>query len=284
MKNSEISITQLALKLPKYLATRKGLKRGHLYHALRLVAEAYQKEIRIKENKVLLVGEYRIEEQFTLLEDDKVLQKLGFPNPYLQEKKGLFSSFIEEREHVNYLVVTAASFIVLSFSKPVANSQAAQPPNVSTDSKSAEGYQHAAQKPKVSSKTPPLPVAVLKVRPLSLALVVKGKESEKISNNVLDLDQLKILLGNASHFICASQPEVSRIEQELNVTSEIDQKSERAVLMVINYEGKLEEGKTFANKLELNQHLRKQNSKYEVVAIKTLLEVSNLCKLGFIRS
>jgi len=279
MKNSDIEKLVAELEKRIKLILNKE-KRGHLYHALKLIAEFDQKNI----NDFII--KYHIEEQCTLYEDEQILIKLlDFPKGDLNESKltKFFRNIgILPRKNKYELLIKAADSIVQHYSKPKDSSSTVQQSNVSNDSKSVENYQQAVEP---TNHTPPLPVAKdLKVRNLSIALVLKGNQSEKLSNHILDLNQLKMLLGNASHFICASKAEVSKIEQELNLTSEIDRESEQAVLMVINYEGKLEEGKNFVNKLELNQHLRKQNSQYTVVTIKRLLEVDNLCKLGFVRS
>ena len=281
MKDS--SIEKLVAKLEKRIkVVLNKEKRGHLYHALKLVAELDQKNI----NDFII--KYNIEEQFNLYEDEQILIKLGFPKYYLNELKPTKGFLIFRnmemlpRKNKYQLLIKAADSIVQRYSKPKDSSSTVQQSNVSNDSKSTEGYEQTVEP---TSHTPPHPVAKdLKVRNLSIALVVKGNQAEKIRNHVLDLDQLKMLLGNASHFICADQPKVTEMEDKLNLTNEIDRESEQPVLMVMNYEGKLEEDKTFANKLELNQYLRKQNSQYTVVTIKTLVEVDNLCKLGFIRS
>jgi len=287
MANPETSIKQLAARLSQ--ATYSNGGKGHLYFAILSVAKVYKTPV------AEFLNHYRISEQATLYEDEQALIELGFPKEYyfLQvEQKSFFSSSVSPREGIHYLLITAASWIVLSFLKPevemVPRQPAAQNDRILSTTATVEDYRPSVANTVGNSTRSPPPPAVappIVMRHLGLALVLKGKElGDTKPNIILTLNEVENLLAKASNFLCTSQQNMSQVKRELSLTEEIDQESEQQVLVIILFDSELEEGKTFANKLELTQLLRKRNPQFKVITLETLTKVSGLNKLGFVRS
>ncbi|OQW92406.1 MAG: hypothetical protein BWK78_01805 [Thiotrichaceae bacterium IS1] len=284
MANLEISsIKHLVDKLSQDTSCRAG--RGHLYYAIKFVSEEYKTRVGLGD----FLTSHKITERSTLFQDEGALIELGFPNDYLQEESGFLRNK-SPRDHIPHLFITAASWIVLTFLKPEAERVPRQPAaqNDRTLSTTAIAEDH---RPSVantvgnSTRCPPPAVAPPIVRHLGLALVLKGKELGETKPNItITLNEMEDLLAKASNFLCTSQQNITQTKRELSLTEEIDLESEQQVLVIILFDSELEEGKTFANKLELTQQLRKKNPQFKVISLETLTKVSGLNKLGFVRS
>ncbi len=135
-----------------------------------------------------------------------------------------------------------------------------------------------------SDSSPPVKI-VQKTQPFVLGLVLKGKRLGRInSQTTLSLKEVKEALAESDYFFCTSQQKMSDIQQGMSLNKEVDRDAEQQVLVIIHFESEPEEGKIFANKLELNQFLQKGSPLFTVNSIDTLVKVSGLTKSGFVRS
>lgn len=142
--------------------------------------------------------------------------------------------------------------------------------------------------------TPPSRVAdvtptekvVQRPRPLSLGLVLKGKNLGNISHQtILPLKEVQEALAESDYFFCTTLENMDRVKNELNLNNEEpDRNSEQQVLVIIDFESELQEGKKFINKMELTPFLQKMGLQFTVSSVNTLNKVSGLIKSGFIRS
>jgi hypothetical protein len=242
----ETDALNLNSQLEKY-----GDGSGQLHYAVKIVATMFD----IPVNSDFL-ERYSITKTSSIADDGKSLQNLGFPKDYLQQRVTYLP-----RRHINYLLITAASFIVQSWRTRKQASVAPQP--------------------SVPADSPPQKIQSF----VELGLVLKGKNLGNIKKSeTISLKEVEKALAESDYFFCTSQQNMSDIRKGMNLNKEVDRDAEQQVLVIVCFKSELEEGKTFANKLELNQFLQKGSPSFMVKSIDTLVKVSGLTKSGFVRS
>jgi len=107
---------------------------------------------------------------------------------------------------------------------------------------------------------------------------------KEIQATTLTVNQLEPLLLKASYFLCVPQDKMNEIKPQLKLTDQIDHDSEQLGLILFKSSGSLEIGKIFTNRIELIHLLGKSDIQFEVSSLHTLIKVSGLSKLGFVRS
>lgn len=121
---------------------------------------------------------------------------------------------------------------------------------------------------------------------LTLALVLKGEEANKIESQTLTQSDLQLLLKKSTYFLCASQPDISRIVNQLDNLEKKETiiSEQQPILVRIHFKHRPRLQDRIFRRDDLHDFLSKGDSTNITMEKNALTKTGGLSKSGFIHT